>query len=150
MTVTEQPPTGVGADTYHEIQQFYARQMQLLDDGRVEEWAGTFAPQGVFAANAHPEPTRGREAVAAAARAAHEQLAAAGVRRRHWLGMVAVDGPEGAGGTKVRARCYALVFEIPRGGQAVLRLSTLCEDELERGPQGWLVRHRAVTRDDLV
>lgn len=149
MTVTEQPPAGVGA-AYHEIQQFYARQMQLLDDGRVDEWAATFAPQGVFAANAHPEPTKGREAIAAAAGAAHGQLAAAGIRRRHWLGMVAVDGQDGQDGTKARARCYALVFEIPRGGQAALRLSTLCEDELERGPQGWLVTHRAVTRDDLV
>ncbi|MET8772661.1 nuclear transport factor 2 family protein [Streptomyces sp. NPDC004658] len=147
MTVTEQPQAGVGSDTYHEIQQFYARQMQLLDDGRVGEWAATFSPEGVFAANAHPEPTKGREAITAAARAAHEQLAAAGVRRRHWLGMVAVDGRDG---TKVRARCYALVFEIPRGGQAVLRLSTLCEDELERTEDGWVVGYRTVTRDDLV
>ncbi|MCX4856330.1 nuclear transport factor 2 family protein [Streptomyces canus] len=147
MTVTERPRHSVGADVYHEIQHFYARQMQLLDDGRVVEWADTFTSEGVFAANAHPEPTRGRSAIAAAARAAHDQLAAAGVRRRHWLGMVAVDGQDG---TKLRARCYALIFEIPRGGPAVLRLSTLCEDELERAPQGgWLVRHRAVTRDDL-
>ncbi|MEU5314931.1 nuclear transport factor 2 family protein [Streptomyces sp. NPDC021562] len=148
MTVTEQSRYGVGADVYHEIQHFYARQMQLLDDGRVVEWADTFAPEGVFAANAHPEPTRGRPAIAAAARAAHDQLAAAGVRRRHWLGMVAVDGQDGS---KLHVRCYALIFEIPRGGQASLRLSTLCEDELEQAPQGgWFVCHRTVTRDDLV
>lgn len=146
MTRNEQAQVASDAELYQQVQQFYARQMQLLDDGKVEDWADTFTPDGVFAANAHPRPTSGREAITAAARAAHEQLAAQGIRRRHWLGMVAVDRGDGA---RVTARCYALVFEIPRGGQAALRLSTLCQDQLELGDQGWQVAHRVVTRDDL-
>lgn len=150
MTLTEsaQPASpAAGADLYHQVQQFYARQMHLLDDGQVAEWAGTFTADGVFAANAAPRPTVGRAAIAAAAGEAHDQLASRGVKRRHWLGMVAVDAESDR---TVRARCYALVFEIPQGGQAVLRLSTLCEDRLELSADGWQVRYRAVTRDDLI
>jgi len=135
------------AELYQQVQQFYARQMQLLDDGEVDAWADTFTEDGVFAANAQPEPTVGREAIVAAARKATEQFAAQGIQRRHWLGMVSVTGQEG---TTVTARCYALVIETPRGGQSAIRVSTLCEDVLELGPAGPVVRRRDITRDDLV
>ncbi|SBT42882.1 nuclear transport factor 2 family protein [Micromonospora auratinigra] len=132
-------------DLYHQVQGFYAYQMQLLDRGAAQEWAQTFTPDGVFAANAHPEPTRGRDAIAAAARKASDDLAARGIRRRHWLGMVQVTPTaEGA-----RATSYALIIETPRGGQATVRMSTTCEDDLVRGEDGWQVRHRQVRRDDL-
>jgi 3-phenylpropionate/cinnamic acid dioxygenase small subunit len=135
------------ADLYCQIQQFYARQMQLLDDGDAGAWAGTFAPDGVFAANAHPQPTRGRDAIAAAARRAVDELAADGETRRHWLGMLAVD-PRSDGSIGVRS--YALIFQTRRGGQAALRLSTVCDDVLVQGDAGdWLIRYREVTRDDL-
>jgi 3-phenylpropionate/cinnamic acid dioxygenase small subunit len=147
MTVTEPAMQAADADLYHQVQQFYARQMQLLDDGKVAEWAATFTADGVFAANAHPQPTVGRDAIAFSAAKAHDQLESLGVKRRHWLGMVAVDSGEAG---EITARCYALVFEIPRGGQAMLRLSTLCEDRLVRGAEGWQVKYRSVSRDDLV
>ena len=86
LTDLSAPPT----DLYQQVQGFYADQMQLLDRGAAEEWAQTFTEDGVFAANAHPEPTRGRAAIAAAARTTSDDLAAKGVRRRHWLGMVQV------------------------------------------------------------
>jgi 3-phenylpropionate/cinnamic acid dioxygenase small subunit len=53
---------------YEQVQQFYARQMRCLDEGKVTEWAATFTADGVFAANAHPEPFRGRGAIEAGAR----------------------------------------------------------------------------------
>jgi 3-phenylpropionate/cinnamic acid dioxygenase small subunit len=136
----------VTAGLHAQVHDFYARQMQLLDDGLVEEWAATFAPDGVFAANAHPEPVRGREAIAAAARATVDDLATRGVRRRHWLGMVTVDTrPDGALGV----RCYALVIATPRGGQAAVHVSTVCEDVLVRDGHTLLVSDRRVSRDDL-
>ncbi|MCD0485158.1 nuclear transport factor 2 family protein [Streptacidiphilus sp. ASG 303] len=146
MTVTEHPPVADTAGLYQQVQQFYAQQMQLLDSGRAEEWAETFTEDGVFAANAHPQPARGRATIAAAVRAASDEYAAKGVQRRHWLGMVSL---EQCAEDDLHARCYALVIETPRGGQSVIRASTLCEDRLVRRDGRWLVEERQVTRDDL-
>lgn len=132
-------------DRYVRVQQFYARQMQLLDSGDAEGWALTFTEDGVFSANAHPEPVRGREAIAAGARRAAAELAAQGVVRRHWLGMLDVTDA----GDALRVRSYALVVSTPRGGDPAPRFSTTCEDELVEADGGWLVRTRQVRRDDL-
>ena len=145
MTQTAESPAGVDSSVYEQVQHFYARQMQDLDAGRAAEWAETFTEDGVFAANAHPEPTVGRAAIAAAASAATADLERRGLRRRHWLGMLTVT-PEG---DRLRARSYALIIETPRGGQAAVRLSTTCEDILVRSGDGWQVQHRQVLRDDL-
>jgi 3-phenylpropionate/cinnamic acid dioxygenase small subunit len=146
MTVAPLTADAQGVELYLRVQQFYARQMQLLDSGLVTEWATTFTEDGVFAANAHPEPVRGRAAITAAARRTCEQLAREGVTRRHWLGMLTVQ-PDSDG--TVRARCYALVFATPRGGQAALHLSTTCEDVLVVEDGDLLVRERSISRDDL-
>ncbi len=147
MTTTSPAVTGTEAELYAEIQQFYARQMQLLDSGNAAAWADTFTEDGVFAANARPEPARGRETIRAAAAQAKAQHAEQGLQIRHWLGMLDVDAqPDGS----ALVRSYALIICTPRGGQAVVQLSTSCEDVLVRGADGdWLVSDRKVVRDDL-
>jgi hypothetical protein len=100
----------------------------------------------VFAANAHPEPSRGRDVIERAAAATVATLAERGVTRRHWLGMVHVA--ENADGT-VTARSYAQILEIPRGGAVTVLMSTTCVDVLVRDGEDFLVRHREVARDDL-
>ena len=134
------------AGLYQDIQQFYAQQMQSLDEGATGDWAATFTPDGEFAAGGLPEPVRGREAIAAGARAIAADFADREVQRRHWLGMLTV-APEPDG--SVRARAYALVMEIPAGGEVIVRRSTVCDDELVPAGGGWLVRRRQVTRDGL-
>jgi hypothetical protein len=138
---------GAANDSLHlEIQNFYAGQMQALDAGAAQAWAATFTDDGVFAASGHPEPTRGRAALAAAALATSTDLAAQRIVRRHWLGMLTVLArPDDT----VYARSYALVIATPKGGKPGLAFSTLCEDVLVRAAGGWLVRERVVTRDDL-
>jgi 3-phenylpropionate/cinnamic acid dioxygenase small subunit len=131
---------------YQEIQHFYGRQMRCLDSGAVDEWAATFTEDGVFAANAMPEPQRGRSAIVAGARRATEQLAEQGIQRRHWLGMLQVDSQDD--GT-ILARTYALIISTELGGQAEVRLSCTCDDVLVREDGRLLVRHRQVYRDDL-
>jgi len=131
---------------YHQIQQFYAKQMQLLDAGRVAEWAASFTEDGTFAANAHPEPARGRTAIREAAQNTVKDLAAKGLVRRHWLGMLALY-PDADG--SVLARSYAQVLETPYGGPATLRMSTVCQDVLLHDGEQWLVRDRQVWRDDM-
>ncbi|MFI0982665.1 nuclear transport factor 2 family protein [Streptomyces sp. NPDC021093] len=147
MTVTEVSPSGIGsAGLYQEIQQFYATQMQLLDTGRAEEWAATFTQEGVFDANAFPQPVAGRSAISAAVRKACDDYAARGIQRRHWLGMLALE-ENGTG--EVVANSYAQVLETPRGGRPELRASTSCRDVLVREAGRWLVKHRQIHRDDL-
>ncbi|MBB2744979.1 UNVERIFIED_ORG: hypothetical protein FHR35_004828 [Microbispora rosea subsp. rosea] len=141
------PQAPQSAELYLAVQHFYARQMQLLDDGKADEWAATFTEDAVFAANARPEPVRGRADIAAGARQATEQLALDGLVRRHWLGMLSVDTR--SDGT-VLARSYALVISTPKGGQAGIHVSTVCADVLVWDGDDLLVRSRHVTRDDLV
>ncbi|MEU5283456.1 nuclear transport factor 2 family protein [Streptomyces sp. NPDC020755] len=126
-----------------QVQQFYARQMQLLDDGKAEEWARTFTDDGVFQVGG--EAVRGASDIARAARQTVDRFDADGITRRHWLGMLTVDGKE----DEVGARSYAVVLETPRGGDPVLRRSTVCADLLVREAGEWRVRHRTVTRDGL-
>jgi 3-phenylpropionate/cinnamic acid dioxygenase small subunit len=127
------------------VQQFYAAQMQLLDSGQAEAWANTFTEDAVFAANAQKEPTRGRSAIAAAARRTIAELNATRTTRRHWLGMCDVVPQED--GT-VRVSSYALIIETAVGGSSSIRMSTTCEDVLV--DDGELrVRRRSVTRDDI-
>lgn len=141
------PVTGEAAGLHTEIQQFYARQMHLLDSGEADTWAETFTEDGVFAANAHPEPARGRETIRTAAAKAAAERAEQGLQVRHWLGMLDVRPQEDG---SVLARSYALIINTPAGGQAAVHLSTTCEDVLVRGEDGgWLVSTRQVVRDDL-
>lgn len=131
---------------YAEVQQFYAHHMQLLDSGAAEEWAQTFTEDCVVSLPTMPEPVRGRARLAeAVARAAADRVARGEVQR-HWHGMVAVH-PDSDG--TARVRCYALVFLTPLGGEPRLHRTCVCEDVLVAGPNGWQVRERRVTRDDL-
>jgi 3-phenylpropionate/cinnamic acid dioxygenase small subunit len=130
-----------------EINQFYAQHLYLLDTGRADEWADTFAEDGVFAPPSLPAPVKGRAALAAAVRRTAAELAAAGETHRHWHGMVHVT-PEEDG--TVRVRCYALVYATPRGGEPRIHRACVCHDVLVRVDGEWRVRERVVTRDDLM
>ncbi|MEW2353524.1 nuclear transport factor 2 family protein [Spirillospora sp. NPDC029432] len=130
---------------YAEVQQFYARHMQLLDAGEAEEWAMTFTEDGVFAPPSLPEPIRGRANLAAGARKAAEERAAAGETHRHWQGMIAVDPrPD----ESLHVTCYTQVLVTPRNGSTRLHLMCVCRDVLVRENGRLLVRERRVTRDD--
>lgn len=130
---------------YAQVQQFYARQMQLLDDGAAQEWANTFTAGGSFQAPSLPEPVRGREALAAGVRKAAAGLAAAGETHRHWLGMINVV-PQADG--SLRVRCYAHILAVPHGGEPRPHLSCVCSDVLVYDGGELRVRQRQVTRDD--
>ncbi|MEU8779228.1 nuclear transport factor 2 family protein [Streptomyces sp. NPDC048606] len=136
----------VSAEDHAMVQQFYAEHMQLLDAGSVDAWAATFTEDAVFDVPTLPEPLRGREALRESLRRTAKELAEAGIRRRHWHGMVAVFPQEDA---TLRVRCYALVFSTTLGGQPELHRVCVCEDVLVREDGRLLVRTRKVTRDDL-
>ena len=129
---------------YVEVQQFYARQMRLLDENAAAEWADTFAPDGVFHQNVAPAPVRGRDAIAVAAQRRVDELKASGLVRRHWLGMLEVDTrPDDT----VWTRYYAFALSTSPDGEVQLYVSTVNEDVLHRSGDGWLVKDRRVVHD---
>ena len=142
-------PSGKGnapAEMCARIDQFYAIQMQALDDGDIAAWVDTFTDDGVFVSNGLPEPIRGRSGLAALGNDAVARLDKRGAIRRHFVFNVIVEPlPEGV----VRTTCYVPVFDTV-DGVTDLTTSTVMRDELVTSDRGLLVRHRTVTRDDLL
>ncbi|MEV0374134.1 nuclear transport factor 2 family protein [Streptomyces sp. NPDC050636] len=133
-------------DSYQQIQQFYAQQMQAGDGGDFDAWGASFTESAVFLSNGLPEPLNGRSAIVAATRAGAADRAAKGVSHRHVVSMLDIRPvTEGT----VAARSYVLVIASSQAGGATLHVSTVCEDRLVSGDGGWQVAERRVTRDDL-
>ena len=145
MTETPSAET-VSAGLYQDVQQFYGKQMQLLDDGDAAGWADSFTVDGTFQANVRPDPVVGREAIRRGAQQSLDRLAAEKLVWRHWFGMLTLaERPDGS----VFARCYAQILESAAGGATTVRSSTVCEDVLVRDGGRWLVRSRHVRRDGI-
>ena len=134
------------AEVYTEVQQFYARQMYLLDTGAAAEWAATFAVDGWFAPPSAPAPIVGRARLAAGAERAFAALTEAGERHRHLLLAVDVD-PRPDGSLVVRS--YAQIIATPRGGPSRIHLMCETHDVLVADGGRLVVKERRVTRDDL-
>ncbi|MFE1252131.1 nuclear transport factor 2 family protein [Streptomyces sp. NPDC058735] len=140
-----QTPTW-SAPLHAEVQQFYAHQMQLLDLGEAERWAHTFTEDATFAVPTLPEPVRGRAGLVAATTRAAAELAAAGQRHRHFIGMLDVR-PRNDGAVAVRS--YAIVYASQVGGESRVHRVCVCDDVLLRRDGELRVSARTVTRDDL-
>ncbi|WP_069814243.1 nuclear transport factor 2 family protein [Streptomyces sp. TP-A0874] len=146
------PPTTTAqgfasARLYTEVQQFYARQMNLLDGDAPdpEGWAATFTEDAVFDSNLQEEPDTGRAAILRSVREGIGHIYGGGpLDFRHWFGMIDVR-PQSDG--SLRTRYYALAMATPKGGSLNIRGSVLCRDRLVRQDGGWLVRRRELTAD---
>ncbi|MFF1560801.1 nuclear transport factor 2 family protein [Streptomyces sp. NPDC058279] len=138
----------VSADVYALVQQFYSRQMGLLDDGRPDDWAETFTEDAVFQeASRLNEPLRGRDAIRESSRARKKRLEADRIDFRHWLGMLEVrEGEDGS----LHTRAYALAMRVPRGGALDIFASVVCNDHLVNVDGVWQVRHRDLHHDGSV
>lgn len=131
---------------YVEVQQFYARHMQLLDSGATEAWADTFTEGAELRLPTLPAPVLGRQTLAADMDRAFRARTEAGEVQRHWHGMVDVDPqPDGS----IAVRCYALVISSTQQGGSNLFRACVCEDRLVREDGRLRVRTRRVSRDDL-
>ena len=143
VAVAHQPTPDVG-ELYHSVLHFYARQMQLLDDGAIDEWAGTYTDDATFGSNAMPVTLTGRETIRRGARD-HDNMRQAGTRRRHLLSNLSIV--QGEDGT-INATSYVSILETQQGTTA-LRFCTVLSDELVREDGELLVRTRRIRRDDL-
>lgn len=137
--------TGVPAEMYSRIDQFYALQMQALDDGDVPGWVETFTDDGVFVSNGLPGPVEGRGQLATLAKETVARLNDKGAIRRHFVFNVIVEPSDGG---VLCTTCYVPVFDTIAGVTS-LTTSTVMRDELVGSGDGLLVRRRTVTRDDL-
>ena len=137
---------GVSPEVYSRVDQFYAIQMQALDDGDIAGWVETFTTDGAFVSNGLPDPVVGRKQLAELARTTVARLNGKGAIRRHFVFNVIVELP--ADGI-LRTTCYVPVFDTIDGVTS-LTTSTVMRDELASSGDGLLVQHRTVTRDDLV
>jgi hypothetical protein len=130
----------------NEVQQFYARHIQLMDEGRAEEAGLTFAEDAsMLSPPKISEPIVGRENLAAGLRKQADSLAADGVRYRRCHTMSRVE-PRADG--KVFVRSYVQVVRTERGGESRLHAMCVCEDVLVREAGELKVYERVVTRDD--
>lgn len=134
----------VTAGDYLELQQFYSRQMQLLDCGQTEEWSQTFTRDGIFAVG--DQITTGSRDISQAAAAAAAGFESRGIVRRHWVSMLIADKVDDG----VQVRAYAVVIETPSsGGAPAITRSTVFDDLLVEESGRWKVSRRQVRRDGV-
>lgn len=137
--------SAVPAELYTRVDQFYAIQMQALDDGDIATWVETFTIDGVFRSNGLEESVEGKDGLATLGKEAVARLNDKGAIRRHFVFNVIVE--PATDGT-LRTTCYVPVFDTING-VTNLTTSTVMRDELVSSDNGLLVRHRTVTRDDI-
>ncbi|MFB7876595.1 nuclear transport factor 2 family protein [Nocardia sp. NPDC056064] len=128
---------------YADLLQFYAHQLRLLDDGRVEDWAATFTPDGVLRQAHRTTARKGRDDIAAGLRRATETLRERGAVRRHWVGNLTIEHTADT----IHTRFYALVIESTPDRPAHLHLSTDIRDELVPTTDSWQIRERTIIHD---
>jgi actinorhodin biosynthesis protein ActVIA len=129
------------------VDQHYAHQVQCLDDGRFEEYAATFTPDGEFQHTPGVEPARAHAGIVRELRAFHERFRDNPVQRRHWFNMIRLERRvDGA----YDATFYALVLTVrPDVKEPLVGPSCLVHDVLEI--EGGTVRNRSrrVEHDQL-
>jgi actinorhodin biosynthesis protein ActVIA len=131
-------------ELYADVQQFYARQVQLLDGGLFEAYADTFTEDGEFRHTPGREAARGRQQIVRELYEFHERFADDPVQRRHWFNMVNLE-PQQDG--SVRSTLYALVVTVRPDAKPVLAPSCVVHDVLVRVDGELRNRSRRVEHD---
>ncbi|MFP3991491.1 nuclear transport factor 2 family protein [Streptomyces sp. E11-3] len=126
---------------YCEVVQFYARQMSLMEEGRVAEYAATFTEDGVFE---HSLGWRleGRQQIIDGTLGGLEHYA--GKAMRHWFNRYVVEQePDGT----VRTSCLAMVSVVDQDGQVTFEPTCTVSDVLVRENGALLTRSRFLQHD---
>ncbi|MEV7421606.1 MULTISPECIES: nuclear transport factor 2 family protein [unclassified Streptomyces] len=132
-------------ELYTQVQHFYARQMQALDTGRFEEYAGTFTEDGSFQHTPTVPPAVTRPGIVAELRSFNTKYAGDPVRRRHWFNQIVLDPrPDGA----IDSTVYAMIVRIRPGERPEIWPHCLLHDVLVEQEGEILMRSRVVTYDE--
>jgi actinorhodin biosynthesis protein ActVIA len=132
---------------YAEVQQFYARQMQSLDSGKLEAYAETFTEDAEFGHTPGREPARTRAGIVADLYAVHERYVDDPQQRRHLFTMTDLDPqPDGS----ILSTTYALVLTTRKADGPELVRSCVVRDVLVRTDGVLQNRSRMVDPDGFV
>jgi actinorhodin biosynthesis protein ActVIA len=131
---------------YAEVQQFYARQMRLMDERDFEAFAQTFSEDAEFS-HSPGQLTRTRAGIVEELILFHKRFDDDPVIRRHWFNMIVLD-PRADG--SVASSFYAYVVNVRPGGEQQIGPSCVVKDVLVRIDGRLLNASRHVTQDQLL
>ncbi|MBV1855594.1 nuclear transport factor 2 family protein [Catellatospora tritici] len=135
----------IGVDLYFELQDFYARQTQLLDGEDGVGFAATFTEDGKFVHLPRGEVVSGRHRIGVETQANLESLSRQGIARRHWFNMLVGEvGPDGV----IRTRFSAIITRTDAEGSVSIEPTCEVEDVLVRD-EGRLLNHSRTVRTDV-
>ncbi|RLV09096.1 hypothetical protein CTZ27_08600 [Streptomyces griseocarneus] len=120
--------------------------MQALDNGRFEEYAGTFTEDGVFQHTPGTEPARTRAGILAELLEFNKKYENDPVQRRHYFSQVLLE-PQ-ADGT-IRSTVYALIVRTRPGSRPEMWPSCVVNDVIVADGTTVLLKSRHVDYDDL-
>ncbi|MGW8604952.1 nuclear transport factor 2 family protein [Streptomyces sp. NPDC055893] len=140
--MAETVTTPVTADVYVEVQQFYARQMRLLDGNDFAGFGATFTEDAVFTP-AGVGTLEGPALISKAAEAAAGRFD--GGQPRHWFDMLTVESGDDSA---LHTAYYAVVSITAADGSNRLEQSVTVQDVLVRTEAGLRTGSRVIRRDD--
>ena len=129
-----------------EIQDFYARQVQAMDGGRLAEFAETFLDDCDFTPMKHKPTEHGKQAIIERLDNFAKQVFAVDEQRRHWIAMSVVDEVDE---NTYDVVSYALVANTRAGNPPVMHFAGTIVDRLVRDNGAIKVRSRAVNSDSI-
>jgi hypothetical protein len=125
------------------IEEFYARQMALLDEGHADDWANTFTESATFST---PRTSiAGRADLARTAKLGVADRSRRGVVHRHIQTALLVSGTADA----PVCSSYVLVVESGTSAAPTIHVSCVCVDEMQFRAGEYLVTRRTVRVDGL-
>ncbi|MFJ8649646.1 nuclear transport factor 2 family protein [Streptomyces sp. NPDC093546] len=136
----------VSSELYVQVQHFYARQMQALDNGRLEEHAHTFAEDGSFALTPGAEPAVGPQAILEQLRAFMKQFDGNPTQLRHHFNQVLLT-PQDDG--SVASTVYGLLVRTRPAEQPEIGASIVLHDVIDVTDGRIRLRSRSVGYDQL-
>ncbi|NKY87831.1 nuclear transport factor 2 family protein [Nocardia veterana] len=132
------------AELYAEVQQFYADQMQRLDNRDITGYAETFTEDAEFEHTPGRPPARTRAGIVADLTEFHKRFDSDPMQRRHWFNMTDLR-PQDDG--RIVATSYCLVVKIRPGAKPEIAPSCVVHDVLVRIDGELRTRSRRVTHD---
>lgn len=129
-----------------EIQDFYARQVQAMDNGRYAEFAMTFVDDCEFTPIKNQSTAYGRAAITQKLDDFARLMFGNGQKRRHWMSMSVVDEVEP---DTYHVVSYAIVTNTKVDEAPKLHWAGDIEDTLIRVDGGLMVKSRAVNSDSI-
>ncbi|WP_306364983.1 nuclear transport factor 2 family protein [Nocardia sp. CC227C] len=138
--------TAATPELYLEIQQFFARQMRMLDGRNLTGYAETFTEDAIFRHSPNRAPAHTRAGILRDLEEIHAQLTKEPQQRRHMFTMIDIE-PRTDG--TVAATSYALIVTTRPGGRPDMVRSCVVNDVLVRQDGRLLTRSRLVDHDGV-